>query len=83
MMVIMMMMTFQGYCWAWQRATLGGSWVLHFLGVAPAGNPLFASISRLLQHAGEHSGSILFTPKPQRWKLETAMEESCITAFSF
>ena len=29
------------------------------------GNPLLASISRLLRHAGEHSDSILLTPKPQ------------------
>ena len=46
---------------------LGGFWVLNFTtdGIAPAGNLLLASISRLLRHAGEDSGSILLTPKPQ------------------
>ena len=34
--------------------------------VASADNPLLASISRLLRHAGEHSGSILLTPNSQR-----------------
>ena len=43
---------------------LGGSWVLDFHGIAPACNPLLASISRLLRHAGENRGAILFTLKP-------------------
>ena len=47
------------------RANLGGSWVLdfHHSGIAPAGNPLLAFISRLLRYS-EDSGSILL-PKPQ------------------
>ena len=41
------------------RAALCGSWVLDF---HQAGNPILASISRLLRHAGDDSGSILLTP---------------------
>ena len=51
---------------ATSRAALGGSWVLDFHDCrAQEGNPLLASISRLLRHAGEDSGSILLTPKLQ------------------
>ena len=52
---------------ATSRAALGGTWVLHFHtdGIAPGGNPLLASISHLLRHAGERNGSILLTPKLQ------------------
>ena len=49
---------------ATSRSTLGGSWILDLCDVATAGNLILASISHLLQHAGEHSGSILLTPRP-------------------
>ena len=64
MMVMMMMMIFQDLLkLTTSRAGLGGSWSYTFAadGIAPAGNLLLSSVSRLLRHAGEHSGSILVT----------------------
>ena len=51
---------------ATSRVTLGGSWVLDFHhGSYRPSRQSPTSISRLLRHAEEHSGSILLTPKPQ------------------
>ena len=68
-MVAMMMMIFQGFFWAWPPhippSEVLESQTFTTDGKAPAGNPILASISRLLRHAGEDSGSILLTPEPQ------------------
>ena len=60
---------FQGSCWAWPFHVLPkvvlGSWTFTTDGRTPADNPLLASISRLLQHVGKHSSSILLIPKQQ------------------
>ena len=69
LMMMMMMMIFQGSCWAWPPR-VPPLLVLGFKtfttdGIAPTDNPLLTSISRLLRHAEEHSGSILLTPKLQ------------------
>ena len=70
MMMMVVMMIFQGSCWwAWPPRMLPYV-VLEFYtfttdGIAPAGNTLVASICSLLRHAGEHSSSILLSPKPQ------------------
>ena len=69
MMVMMMMMNFRGSCWAWSPRTplqvVLRSQTLSTDDIASAANPLLASISRLLRHTGEYSGSILLNPKPQ------------------
>ena len=64
MMMMMMMMIFSGYLLGLVTSCAAprGSWVLNFH--HPAGNSRLDSISRLLRHAGKHSGSILLTPKP-------------------
>ena len=66
---MMVMMIFHGSCWSWPPRVspyvVLWSWTFTTDGIAPEGNPLLASISCLSRHPGEHSGSILFTPKVQ------------------
>ena len=63
---MIVMMIFQGSCWVWPPH-VPPSVVLdfHHWWYSPAGNLLLASIRHLLQHAGEHSSSILLAPKLQ------------------
>ena len=53
---------------ATSNTAIGGYWDLniHHWWYSPSRQSPTCPISRLLQHAGEHSSSILLTPKPQR-----------------
>ena len=86
MMVMMMMMIFQGFCWAWPPCVppdvVLGSQTFTTDGIAPAGNPLLASISCLLRHAREDSSSILLTPETSGGGVHTYVIHAYIYAYT-